>query len=110
MAADYHVVTLPNKGKVPVRDYYLRDGKNFSATGDVLATAVRFDGTGDVVLETKLADGVIQVTNISSSSVANNISQSTPTDDRLVSAGAVVQELEKIRPLTDSEIDDIFST
>ena len=33
MAADYHVVTLPNKGKVPVRDYYLRDGKNFSATG-----------------------------------------------------------------------------
>lgn len=108
MAADYHVVTLPNKGKVPVRDYYLRDGKNFSASGDVLATAVKFDGTGDVVLNTKLADGVIQVTNISSNSVANNISHSTTTDNRLVSAGAVVQELEKIRPMPDETIDTLF--
>lgn len=108
MAAEYHVITLPNKGKVPVRDHFLRDGRKFSAKGDVLASEVRFDGTGDVQLDMRLADGVIQVTNINSNSVANNISHSSTTDNRLVSAGAVVQELEKIVPLSDQEIDSIF--
>ena len=108
MATEYHVVTLPNKGKVPVRDHYLRDGRTFSATGDVLASEVRFDGTGNVQLNTKLADGVIQVNNISNTSIANNISQSSSTDNRLVSAGAVVQELEKIQPLPWETIDTLF--
>lgn len=108
MATDYHVVTLPNKTKVPVRDHFLRDGRKFSVDGDVLASAVRFDGSDDVKLSAKLADGVIQVTNINQSSVANNISHSSTTDNRLVSAGAVVQELEKIVPLSDQEIDSIF--
>ena len=108
MATDYHVVTLPNKTKVPVRDHFLRDGRKFSVDGDVLATAVKFDGSGDVKLNAKLADGVVQVTNINSNSVANNISQSSTTDNRLVSAGAVVQELEKIRPLPWEKIDELF--
>lgn len=108
MATEYHVVTLPNKGKVPVRDHYLRDGRTFSAKGDVLASEVRFDGTGNVQLNTKLADGVIQVSNISSTSIANNISQVSTTDNRLVSAGAVVRELEKIKPLPWEKIDTLF--
>ena len=108
MATEYHVVTLPNKSKVPVRDHFLRDGRGFSATGDVLASEVRFDGTGDVQLDMKLGDGVIQVNNISNTSIASDISEASTTDGRLVSAGAVVVELEKIRPLPWEKIDTLF--
>lgn len=108
MATEYHVVTLPNKGKVPVRDHYLREGRKFSIDGDVVSDKVRFDGTGDIVLNTRIAKESITVQDISSTSIATNITHVQPTDERLVSAGAVVQELEKIVPLSDEEIDSIF--
>lgn len=108
MATEYHVVTLPNKGKVPVRDHYLREGRKFSLDGDVVSEKVSFDGTGNVVLNTKIAKESITVQDISSTSIATNITHVQPSDERLVSAGAVVQELEKIRPMPDETIDTLF--
>jgi hypothetical protein len=108
MATDYHVVTLPNKTKVPVRDHFLRDGRKFSLDGDVISEPIAFDGTSDIVLNAKIAKESITVQDISSTSIATNITNVQPTDERLVSAGAVVQELEKIQPLSNEEIDSIF--
>lgn len=108
MATEYHVVTLPNKTKVPVRDHFLRDGRSFSIDGEVVSDPVSFDGTGDIVMNAHIAKDSITVQEINHNSIANNISHSTTTDNRLVSAGAVVQELEKIQPLSNEEIDSIF--
>ena len=107
MATEYHVVTLPNKNKVPVRDHFLRDGRSFSATGDVLAAGVSFDGTGDVQLDMSIGEGVIQVHHIDGDAIADDLEQVQPSDGRLVSAGAVVKGLDNIQPVPDSDIHPI---
>ena len=62
MATDYHVVTLPNKTKVPVRDHCLRDGRTFSITGEVKASGVVFDGSGNVELHATLDEHMLAIT------------------------------------------------
>lgn len=104
----YDHMSLPGKGPVYFRDAKLREGRKFSMDGDVTSEPVSFDGTGDIVLVAKIAKESITVQDISSTSIATNITHVQPTDERLVSAGAVVQELEKIQPLTNEEIDSIF--
>jgi hypothetical protein len=62
MATEYHVVTLPNKSKVPVRDHYLREGRPFSITGEVKAEGVIFDGTEGVELHATIDEEVMVIT------------------------------------------------
>jgi hypothetical protein len=109
MATEYHVVTLPNKSKVPVRDHFLRDGHTFSATGDVLASGVVFDGTGDVQLDLSIGEKVIQVNNISDDAIAESVDEVSPEDKRLVSAGAVVKGLDNIQPVPEDSIHEIVN-
>lgn len=66
-STDYHMVTLPAKNgenprKVPVRDHFLREGRTFSITGHVKASAVSFDGTGNVVLDASLDGELLAIT------------------------------------------------
>ena len=107
MATEYHVVTLPNKSKVPVRDHFLRDGHTFSATGDVLASGVVFDGTGDVQLDLAIGEKVIRVNNISDDAIADSVDDVSPEDRRLVSAGAVVKGLDNIQPVPEEDIHEV---
>ena len=58
---DYHVVTLPSKNKVPVRDFYLRDGRTFSITGEVKASGVVFDGKGNVELHATIDEEMMVI-------------------------------------------------
>lgn len=109
MPTEYHVITLPNKEKVPVRDHFLRDGHSFSATGDVLASGVNFDGTGDVQLDMSIGEGVIQVHHIDGEAIADDLEQVQPSDERLVSAGAVVKGLDNIQPVSGSDIHPIVN-
>ena len=105
---EYHEVALPGKGKIPVRDHELRKGKSFSITGDIVATPVTFDGTGNVELETEISSGSITVDMISDDSMATDVTTAEPTDGRLATAGAVVKEIERIQPLPDDVIDTLF--
>ena len=107
MDTEYHVVTLPNKSKVPVRDHFLRDGHTFSATGDVLASGVVFDGTGDVQLDLAIGEKVIRVSNISDDAIAESVDDVSPEDRRLVSAGAVVKGLDNIQPVPEEDIHEV---
>ena len=61
MATDYHVVTLPNKTKVPVRDYYLREGRRFSVSGDLESNQINFDGSTDVNLVSTIRNGKVPI-------------------------------------------------
>lgn len=91
MPTDYHVITLPNKAKVPVRDHFLRDGRKFSASGDVSANGVTFDGTGDVNLALRIGEGKVRLDNISPDAKAD-----TPNDspEKLATVKAVTAAIE----------------
>ena len=60
---EYHIAQLPGKGKVPVRDHYLRKGKPFSITGEVKAEGVLFDGTEGVELHATIDEEKMVITN-----------------------------------------------
>ena len=59
---EYHEVQLPGKGKVPVRDHYLRKGRPFSITGEVKAEGVIFDGTEGVELHATIDEDLMVIT------------------------------------------------
>lgn len=82
----YRTVTLPDKRKVPVRDYYLDKGRKFSVQGDVSSPEVMFDGKGNVTMRTTIGSKAVKLNNISPDAIATEVTQG---DNRLVTAGAV---------------------
>ena len=102
---DYHVVTLPNKSKVPVRDYYLRHGRDFSLSpdGDVSAPAVTFDGKQDVPLVATIGNGKVTLPKISPDAIADDLEGVDPEDPRLASAGAVAAEVDELNRKIDEK-------
>lgn len=110
MATDYHVVTLPNKTKVPVRDHFLRDGRRFSVSGDLESNQINFDGSTDVNLVSTIGNGKVTLEKINESAIADDLSDVQPSDSRLTTAGAVIAELEDIYPksVADEDIIALF--
>ncbi len=110
MATDYHVVTLPNKSKVPVRDHFLRDGREFSVTGDVSADAVVFDGTDNVTLEVTIGAKKVTLEKLADDAICHDMGPITPGDNRLVTSGAVAEAIAEAEPvpLPHEKIDRLF--
>lgn len=110
MATDYHVVTLPNKTKVPVRDHFLRDGRDFSMTGDVSAAKVKFNGAGDVILEATIGKKKVTLEKLADDAVCHDMGPVTPGDNRLVTSGAVAEAIAEAEPipLPHEKIDMLF--
>lgn len=110
MAIEYHVVTLPNKSKVPVRDHFLRDGREFSVDGDITASPVSFDGTGDVALTAEIKDQAVTMEKLADGIICHDMGPVVPGDNRLVTSGAVAEAIAEAEPvpLPHEKIDLLF--
>lgn len=112
MATDYHVVTLPNKTRVPVRDHFLRDGRTFSIDGDVTAVGITFDGSDDVGLVSNIGVGKVTLEKVNQSAKASSETDIVTGDGRLATAGAVADYvtsgMSNIVPVPFSKIDSLF--
>jgi hypothetical protein len=69
----YDHMSLPGKGPVYFRDAKLREGRDISVSGDVEADSVKFDGSGDVNLVTRIGDGAVTLKKISPDAVAKTL-------------------------------------
>lgn len=71
----------------------LATGRDFSLTGDVTATAVSFDGTGNVALATTIAAGAVEFTMIDGAAIQTSTELSSPgfadNDTTLMTAAAI---------------------
>ena len=112
MATDYHVVTLPGKTKLPVRDYFLRDGRNFSVDGDITSDMVVFDGKTDVKLNSTIGNGKVTLEKVNDSAKAADKDSIVSGDPRLVTAGAVADYVDAgighISRVPEDKIDSLF--
>jgi len=112
MATDYHVVTLPNKTRVPVRDHFLRDGKTFSMDGDVTAVGVTFDGMDDVELVSTIGDGKVTLAKVNRDAKTSSEADIHTGNPQLATAGDVADHvssaINSIGRVSDEDIDALF--
>lgn len=67
----------------------LATSRNFSVTGDVTASAVGFDGSGNVALATTLAAGVVDTAELAADAVTNaKIADDAVTEDNILLGGS----------------------
>jgi len=69
----------------------LETARNFSLTGDVTATAVSFDGTGNVALSGSLAAGVVDTAELAASAVTDaKIASGTISNAKLANSSVTI--------------------
>lgn len=86
----YDHMTLPGKGPVYFRDAQLRKGRDFSVSGDVESDKVKFDGSGNVDLVTRIGKGKVGLDNMSPDAIAESLSDSP---EKLTTVQAVVDAI-----------------
>ena len=81
-------ITIESDGTVSQADT-LTTARDFSITGDVTASAVSFDGSGNVTLSTSLAAGVVDTAELAAGAVTTAKIEDAQVTSAKIAAGAV---------------------
>ena len=89
----------------------LANARNFSISGDVTASAVSFDGTGNVALSTSLAAGVVDTAELAGSAVETaKIANLNVTTDKLANQGVTSAKIANDAVISAKIADDAVLT